>query len=79
MLDFGNLETRRVIGDGECGYYYAYSASCAAAKVPNRVLEHQPCGMRRGRLMGKDKARMGFLRRLAVLFSSTPSGDAKPA
>eukprot|EP00965_Chrysotila_dentata_P130615 4318305-Pleurochrysis_carterae.AAC.1 len=32
MLELGNLETRREIGDGNCGYY-AYFASCAAAKV----------------------------------------------
>eukprot|EP00965_Chrysotila_dentata_P094429 3121781-Pleurochrysis_carterae.AAC.1 len=31
MLELGNLETRRFIGDGNCGYY-AYLASCAAAK-----------------------------------------------
>eukprot|EP00965_Chrysotila_dentata_P076910 2539110-Pleurochrysis_carterae.AAC.1 len=42
MLELSNLETRRVIGYGNCGYY-AYLASCGAAKVPDRVLEHQPC------------------------------------
>eukprot|EP00965_Chrysotila_dentata_P114813 3794968-Pleurochrysis_carterae.AAC.1 len=65
MLKLGNLEIRRVIGDGNCGYY-AYLASCAAAKVPDRVLEHQACDMRRGRLMGKNRARIEFLRRLAM-------------
>eukprot|EP00965_Chrysotila_dentata_P049065 1627171-Pleurochrysis_carterae.AAC.1 len=65
MLELGNLETRRVIGDGNCGCY-AFLASCAAAKELDRLLEQQPCDVRRGRLMGKDMATMKFLRRLAV-------------
>eukprot|EP00965_Chrysotila_dentata_P188730 6172915-Pleurochrysis_carterae.AAC.1 len=65
MLELGYLATRRVVGDGSCGYH-AYLASCPAATVPDSLLEHQPCGMRRGRRMGKEKARMEFLRRLAM-------------
>eukprot|EP00965_Chrysotila_dentata_P157155 5192034-Pleurochrysis_carterae.AAC.1 len=40
MLELGNLKTRRVIGDGNCGYY-AYLASCAAWRS-DVVLGSQP-------------------------------------
>eukprot|EP00965_Chrysotila_dentata_P103923 3431818-Pleurochrysis_carterae.AAC.2 len=41
MLRLGNLELRRVAGDGNCACY-AYIAGCEVFGVPDRVLHHQP-------------------------------------
>eukprot|EP00965_Chrysotila_dentata_P055453 1839938-Pleurochrysis_carterae.AAC.3 len=69
MLELGNLETQRVIGDGNCSNYVSL-ASCAAAKVPDIAcwsISHATSDAADSCVMGKDSlARMEFLRRLAV-------------
>eukprot|EP00965_Chrysotila_dentata_P082816 2731967-Pleurochrysis_carterae.AAC.1 len=66
MLRLGNLELRRVVGNGSCAYY-AYRAGCEVFGVPDRVLHHQPADSGKTiNLQHPDQREQKFLRRVAV-------------